>query len=792
MLRVEKLNKYYNRGHSNEIHVINNTTFALPNEGLVVILGSSGSGKTTLLNSLCGIDNVDSGKIYIDDQVFEKYQAGKFDDLRNRYFGYVFQNYNLIGDQSVYDNVAFSLKMIGITNQEEIRRRTIRALSIVKMDKYKNRLAKNLSGGQMQRVSIARAIVKDAKYILADEPTGNLDRKNTIITMSILKEISKTRLVVMVTHEKELAYAYADRIMEIKDGVIIKDENNEDAKDEYVYQDENTIYLGDFEKRTIENSEHLEINSYGIPLESGKVKIDFIVKNNQVFVKTSSNDYQVRIIDDNSLVKFSDEKQEETVTPLIDKEEVKIEPIDYSKVHGKYRVNFGRQIVESVTKLFKMHYGKRLVLLLFLAASFIFTVSVGLYQSSKVVDEKSFMDTSKNMISIQTNNMSREDAFEQFQAIKNSEEVYDIFFYGSETLSITVEKFLTGNDYMNYMSIYASVQNINHIENIDDNIKNDLKDNQVIIDKFLLDKILDGNPYYFQTEKTVLNQKILIKDIEYEIAGVVDLGDCSLYINEKPALELQYSNASSYLPFVYIDNTIEKGFIKVSENLKNENPTKYSIGQKIKIPGFDFEYEISGYFTSDLNNYLLNESDFDDLLFTKAFQNDRFYFFAYSSDYQKTRNRLSKNRVEINSEYLLNREEYMKSKRIISQVFLMIAVFSFVGPLIMLYFLMRSSTITKSKEIGIYRALGMRNRSVIGMYFLEIITITSIFAIPGYLLALLFMITSDIGSYVFKVDIVTIVGSLIMIVILIIFVGLLPVLRLIKKTPQKIMTKYDI
>lgn len=792
MLRVEKLNKYYNRGHSNEIHVINNTTFALPNEGLVVILGASGSGKTTLLNSLCGIDNVDSGKIYIDNQVFEKYQAGKFDDLRNRYFGYVFQNYNLIGDQSVYDNVAFSLKMIGITNQEEIRRRTIRALSIVKMDKYKNRLAKNLSGGQMQRVSIARAIVKDAKYILADEPTGNLDRKNTIITMSILKEISKTRLVVMVTHEKELAYAYADRIMEIKDGVIVKDESNKTVKDEYVYQDENTIYLGDFEKHTIENTDHLEINSYGIPLEDGKIKIEFIVKNNQVFIKTSSNDYQVRIIDDNSLVKFSDEKQEETVTPLIDKEEVKIEPIDYSKVHGKYRVNFGRQIIESITKLFKMHYGKRLVLLLFLIASFIFTLSVGLYQSSTVVDEKSFMNASKNLLHIQTTNMSRDDAFKQFQAIKNSEEVYDVFFYGSEEVYITVEKFLNNGDYNNYINASASIQNINRIEKIDDEIKNNLQDHQVIIDQSLLDKILEENRYYFQTEKSVLNQKVSIKDVEYEIVGVVDLGDFSFYINEKSALELQYSNASSYLPFIFIDNQVEKGFIQVSENLKNENPTKYIIGQKIKIPGFDFEYEISGYFTSDVNNYLLNESDFDDLLFTKSFQNERFYFFAYSNDYQRTIDNFNSDKVEINSEYLLNREEYMKSKKIISQVFLTIAIFSFVGPLIMLYFLMRSSTITKSKEIGIYRALGMRNRSVIGMYFLEIITITSVFAVPGYLLALLFMITSDIGSYIFKVDVITVVGSLIMIIALIVFVGLLPVLRLIRKTPQKIMTKYDI
>ena len=191
MIKLEKVNKYFYRHKKNEIHVIDNTSIELNKNGLVSLLGPSGCGKTTLLNVIGGLDKVNKGKIYVDGKKITNRSVSKVDKIRNLNIGYIFQDYNLIENMTVYDNVALSLRINGIKNSEEIKKRVTYVLEKVDMYKYRNRLASMLSGGQRQRVGIARAIVKDPKIIIADEPTGNLDSKNTIEVMNIIKAISK-------------------------------------------------------------------------------------------------------------------------------------------------------------------------------------------------------------------------------------------------------------------------------------------------------------------------------------------------------------------------------------------------------------------------------------------------------------------------------------------------------------------------------------------------------------------------------------------------------------------------
>ena len=183
MIRLEKVDKYFNRKKKNEIHVINNTSLELDDKGLVTFLGHSGCGKTTLLNTIGGLDKVNSGRIFIDDQEITRKSSNKIDEIRNGNIGYIFQNFNLMEDASVFDNVAIALKMMGIKDKAEIQKRVMYILERVGMDRYKNRPAKMLSGGERQRVGIARALVKNPKIIIADEPTGNLDSSNTIEIM---------------------------------------------------------------------------------------------------------------------------------------------------------------------------------------------------------------------------------------------------------------------------------------------------------------------------------------------------------------------------------------------------------------------------------------------------------------------------------------------------------------------------------------------------------------------------------------------------------------------------------
>ena len=252
MIKVSNLNKYYNKGRSNELHVINNVSLELPDKGFVTILGKSGSGKTTLLNVIGGLDDFHSGSITYEEEKFSKYKMRSVDKYRSKNIGYIFQNYLVMPDETVFENVDTSLKLAGIQDKHERKKRTNEALKAVGMTKYRRKAANSLSGGQKQRIGIARAIAKLPKIIIADEPTGNLDSENSVEIMRILKDISAKYLIIMVTHNETLASAFADRIIRYKDGGIVSDElNNPSGKlQDNLKGKANNIYLSDYKEQT--------------------------------------------------------------------------------------------------------------------------------------------------------------------------------------------------------------------------------------------------------------------------------------------------------------------------------------------------------------------------------------------------------------------------------------------------------------------------------------------------------------------------------------------------------------
>ena len=223
------------------LEVINDTTLKLPKKGMVAFLGESGSGKTTLVNVLGGLDSYKSGSISYDDTRFLKYQMDKVDTYRRNHFGYIFQNYNILEDETVYENLLLALHIIGIYDETECEKRIKNALEAVGLYKFRKKLAGALSGGQMQRVSIARALVKHNDVIIADEPTGNLDSDSTRQITRILKKLSINSLIILVTHDISLANTYADYIYHIKDGKIsdYKENNLKDneKEDNFTYDD---------------------------------------------------------------------------------------------------------------------------------------------------------------------------------------------------------------------------------------------------------------------------------------------------------------------------------------------------------------------------------------------------------------------------------------------------------------------------------------------------------------------------------------------------------------------------
>ena len=230
LLQLKHICKDYSAGDS-KVHALKDVSIKFRESEFVSVLGPSGCGKTTLLNIIGGLDGYTSGDLIIEDVSTKEYTSSDWDVYRNHKIGFVFQNYNLIPHQSVLSNVELALTLSGVSKKER-RARAIDALNKVGLGDQLDKRPNQMSGGQMQRVAIARALVNDPDILLADEPTGALDSETSAQIMEILKEISKNKLIIMVTHNPELAEKYSTRIIRFLDGTVISD------SDEYTLQDE--------------------------------------------------------------------------------------------------------------------------------------------------------------------------------------------------------------------------------------------------------------------------------------------------------------------------------------------------------------------------------------------------------------------------------------------------------------------------------------------------------------------------------------------------------------------------
>ena len=221
MLQVKNIVKKYGEGE-NTVTALNGVDITFRENEFVSILGHSGCGKTTLLNIIGGLDHYTTGDLIINGVSTKNYKDRDWDAYRNHSIGFIFQSYNLIPHQTVLANVELALTISGVSKSER-RKRAVEALKKVGLENQLHKKPNQMSGGQMQRVAIARALINNPDILLADEPTGALDSDTSIQVMELLKEIAKDKLVIMVTHNPELAEEYSTRIVKIRDGKLISD-----------------------------------------------------------------------------------------------------------------------------------------------------------------------------------------------------------------------------------------------------------------------------------------------------------------------------------------------------------------------------------------------------------------------------------------------------------------------------------------------------------------------------------------------------------------------------------------
>lgn len=223
VIELRNLGKIYKSKKGSSTTALNDINLKIGNKGMLFIVGKSGSGKSTLLNLLGGLDTSTSGELLINGKNINDFNKKQYDSYRNTYIGFVFQEFNILEQYNVYENIELALKL---QNKKISKKQIDDLLNNLGIGDLGNRKVNELSGGQKQRVAIARALIKNPKIILADEPTGNLDKKSSEQIFNILKEISENQLVIVVSHDMESAQKYADRIIEIEDGNVILDSNN--------------------------------------------------------------------------------------------------------------------------------------------------------------------------------------------------------------------------------------------------------------------------------------------------------------------------------------------------------------------------------------------------------------------------------------------------------------------------------------------------------------------------------------------------------------------------------------
>ena len=807
MIRIEKLNKFYNKGKRNQIHVIDNTSLELPDKGLVAILGPSGCGKTTLLNAIGGLDKVNKGHIYINNVRLTSRLTCKKDKIRNLQIGYIFQDYKLIDNMTVYDSVAMPLKMIGIKDKAEIKKRVEYILERVGIYRYRYRPCGMLSGGERQRVGIARALVKNPNIILADEPTGNLDSKNTIEVMNIIKSISKDKLVILVTHEVELAKFYATRIIEVLDGKVIKDYDNKNAGD-LDYRIDNKFYLKDFKYHKENKDNNINIDMYSDSAE--KLNLVIVFKNGNIYIKNKDDD-KIEIIDSASNIELVNDNYKKLDKSVYEKYSFDFDKIINKNIKLKYSsiFNIFTIFTNGFKKVFDYSFVKKLLLIGFFLSSLFVTYSVSNLLGINKVDDKDFITTNKNYLLLESNKIAVKDYldYEKIDGIKylipgNSHVGFKVDtkgYYQTEWQTLTLEGSLSSTKMISKADLAYGRMPENEYE--------------VVIDKVLYDKVAMLKMVGLFDAKEMLGSKLLLNSdiLTYTIVGVTDMETPSIYASETQFLNIVDNSVSQntwgdveagnktgiYNYELYKERIkITKGKspsalyeVVVNEDLKETFGLNKYIddlkvnGNKLKVVGYyTSSDEINSYFVSaETNKYKIIEGNKNLII--------------YADDKEKTIANFKELDRKVKDVYQADKESYLKGNKESMTSSIIVALIMLGISLIEIVLMTRSSFLSRIKEVGIYRAIGVKKSDIYKMFMGEAVAITTLTQVPGvlfmsYCLYVLLDISYVSRNYVMNISVIVLCIAILYLFNIII--GLIPVANTMRKTPAEILARHDL
>lgn len=820
MIQIKSLNKYFNRGGKNELHVVNDVNIAFANTGMVCILGESGSGKTTLLNVLGGLDTFAGGEIQVDDTRLTKYQPSKVEPLRNEKFGYIFQNYFLLQDYSVEYNVKLALNLYDLTDEEKDARVDY-VLKQLKISRYKKKLVSKLSGGQQQRVSIARALVKSPQIILADEPTGNLDEENTIRTMSILKNISKECLVILVSHERRIVEFFADRIIEIKDGKIMKDYENV-AQRNYQRGDDTNIYLKEMDKVTLEN----EQGSFNLfrnkDSEDPQIRLNLAWKDGKLYVQ---NLMDVDVV-------FAGE---ETGCQMLDMQKPKLDLSDVdefvydlerlpSKKSGKLPSReLWRMAVENIHLMGRKQV---FVVIVMLAAAILLTITLADLSNAVLLDKTQIVEDDSHYATFR---FKREAGYGPEEIRDAAFNIYDrylvngpyadaVFVEPMDPLSVPIKGYVQMKSFSGGLDQFSYVSS-KHLQ------KKDLiygkmpeKYNDVVIDRLLLERFLKskGNlSNLYQSVEEFVGVTLLadVYNQSMHIVGISDTQEMSLYCGQN----ILYSFSMTAKKIADIKD-LQKEYpgqfddlvLKDDEIMVREEESLSSVwknGRKLPAktyPLFNERYNIAGTIPDDcIFDCVVSNHTCLQLQRRYIAGNNRCSI--YLNDVEKELPQLQKLVDEINEDSTIeaievklsvpyqnqikNYEKIRKAGVDSKKVF---ALAILVLSLIMIYFTVKSNAVSRSEELTVYRLLGIGKGSILRAYLLEMVLINTYTSLPAILLtSVVLKLVSAIPSLEMQLLFPWWMVLLLIIAFYLVnmIVSILPVNSILSKPPAKLALK---
>jgi ABC-type lipoprotein export system ATPase subunit/cell division protein FtsX len=804
MIKVLHLDKYFNRHQKNEIHVLNDITLEFPQKGLVILLGASGSGKTTLLNVIGGLDKVQGGIIDFGGEVIKDYDANTWDQIRNESVGYIFQNYNLLPELSVFDNVAFVLKMIGINHPEIIEKRVNYILSAVGMYPYRKKKALQLSGGQQQRVAIARALVKNPKVIIADEPTGNLDSKNTIDVMNIIKEISKEKLVLLVTHEKDIAKFYGDRIIEIKDGQVIDDYTNVLGDDHSIDKDD-TIYLKDLTQVSAQSDGKLSTAFYTDHEEGEEpVTIRLIVKNKTLYIDMDTAYQKIKLVDKSSNVVIKDEHYQKKTREEITQTAFDLSILDNKDVKrdSAMMVNIKQSLMMALRKVLKASAKAKLMLASFLIAGVVIAIAIATLAAVAIVRPEIYMTLPKGYVNVQQTGTLW--TYSQVMALNEDD---DPKFYVNPYGNVTFEFMRASNDSPVAM-FNAPIESVNHVS-ANQLVLGRMPTNryEILISEAMAEILVEtktGQDAGIWSYQHIFYERFKFGNVTFKIVGIVESKVKLAYMAEDTALFIYNIATSGYhgsIPYTFVDSSFlthgvmpsQDGEVVVSRQTYVQLFGGQPAGTFPKAWNA-FNFQIVGVYDmpTPIANVLMTVND-NKKMTIAASPNLNFYVtdsiaFADRLDgmpnveafdiYQQAYNAITRDQTVV-----------LLSTLSASGILLGLATLGF-------YFVIRSSLFQRIYEVSVYRALGVRKVDVFRSFIVEIFVLTTLTTLVGFVLANIALGRLQEGLLgqlnFFYVNPLTFVIGLILLYAINLGAGLFPVAMLLKKTPAQILSQYDI